>query len=571
MCQFMDFRFSFEGRTERLIGTGRLVLASFSLLGIWLDPTTPSKYAFVAYPLLISYVLYAAVVTLVVWASHVPLVRLRIVTHIVDVVMFSLFVYFIEGPTSPFFAYFVFAIVCATLRWQWRGALWTAVAVLAAFLGIGFYASEILQDQPTFELDRFIIRSVYLAVVAALLGYLGVHESQRRIQLSNLAAWPRTPLLEFEKAVSQILEQAGNILEAPRVLLAWEESEEPWLHLVMFSGGQLQWSRKPSGIFNPMVAASLDGNSFFCQDVRTSTAVVVYVNSAEVRRWHGEPLNHEMKKLFNIRSVLCVTVLGENLKGRLFFLDKSFLTSDDVVLADVVASQVAMSMDLFYYVQGLQRLAATEERIRLAGDIHDGVLQSLTAAGFQLQATLQVLDENPQAAREHLRAIQDLIVQEQRDLRALVEEAKLARMVPSETDCRLVDLLERLARTVEQQWSLRVELKMVGSDKNVSATLRREIYRIVRESLINATRHSQGSMARVEVEFENHHVHISVSDNGCGFPFRGHYDQAALTTMGLGPTMLKNRIAFLGGSLSIHSADSGARLEITLPLSHGEN
>lgn len=562
----MDLRFPFEERTERIIAAGRVVLASFSLIAIWLDPTTPTRYATLAYPLLIGYVLYAVVVTLVVWSSHGPLVRLGLLTHIFDLVMFSLLMYFIEGPTSPFFAYFVFAIVCATLRWQWRGTLWTAVVAVVAFLGIGFYASEFLRD-PAFELDRFIIRSVYLAVVAALLGYLGAYESQRRSQLAQLAAWSRTPILALEKVVHQVLEQAQAILKAPRLLWVWEESEEPWLHVLMFCEGRLEWSRQPPETFRPMVAASLDGKSFFSQNVQTSTAVIVDVYSSEVQRWHGQPLSRELVERFNITSVLSVNVSGENLKGRFFLLDKSSFTSDDVILTNVVAGQAAVSMDLFYFLQRLQQLAAMDERMRLAHDLHDGVLQSLTATGLQLQATLQILDANPDAVREQLERIQNLIFQEQRDLRSFVEELKLATLVSNQADFKVDQLLEDLARRMERQWGLRVEIAMVGSDTQVPVAMGREIYHVVREGVVNAARHSHGSVAQVELEIKDHQVHIRVSDNGLGFPFRGDYDQAALTAMGMGPTMLKSRIASLAGSLSIHSSACGARLEITLPLS----
>jgi signal transduction histidine kinase len=561
----MDFRFSFEGRTERLITAGRVILALFSLIAIWLDPTTPSRYAILAYPLLIAYVLYAVIVALVVWASHGPMARLRLATHIFDVLMFSLFIYFIEGPTSPFFAYFVFAIVCATLRWQWQGTLWTAVAVLTAFLGIGYYASEILQDS-AFEVDRFIIRSVYLAVVAALLGYLGAYESQRRTQLAQLAAWSRTPLLALEKVVQQVLEQAAAILKVPRLLLLWEESEEPWVHIAAFSEGRMQLRREAPGSFQPIVAEALESKNFFSQDVRSSTAVIVEASSSEIQRWRGEPVNRELADYFNIKSVLSVRVLGENLNGRFFVLDKSSPTSDDINLADVVAGQAAVSMDLFYFLQRLQQFAAKEERIRLAQDLHDGLLQSLTATGLKLQAVLKVLDANPGAVRKQLRALQDLIFQEQRDLRSFVEEMKLATLTPDDLDFRVAELLTELGRRVERQWGFRVELTVAGSDAQVTAAMSREIYHVVREALVNAARHSQGSLARAEVELEPDRVRITVSDNGVGFPFRGFYDQATLTALGLGPTMLKSRIASMEGSLSIHSGESGTRLEIILPL-----
>jgi signal transduction histidine kinase len=566
----MDFRFSFEERTERLITAGRVILASFSLVAIWLDPTTPSRYASIAYPLLIAYILYAMILTLVVWGSHGPFIRLRLLTHVFDLIIFSLFIYFIEGPTSPFFVYFIFAIVCGTLRWQWRGTLWTAVIALAAFLAIGFLASEFMHD-PAFELDRFIIRSVYLAVVAALLGYLGAYESQRRSQLAQLAAWSRTPILVFEKLVNQILEQAQAILKAPRLLWVWDESDEPWLHTAMFAEGRLQWSRHSPETFQPLVAASLERQSFFSQDVRTSTAVIVDASSYETHRWYGEPLSPELVKHFDITCVLAVSVSGENLQGRFFLLDKSSFTSDDVILANVVAGQAAASMDLFYFLQRLQQLAAREERMRLAHDLHDGVLQSLTATGFQLQAALQVLDANPHAVREQLQRLQHLIFEEQRDLRSFVEELKLATLTSSGTEFKLNQVLEELAHRVEREWGLQVNVDVAGSDMQVTAGMAREIYQVVREGLVNAARHSQGSAAQVELKLTDRQVQISVADNGVGFPFRGKYDQAALTKMGVGPAMLRSRISSLDGSLTIHSGEFGARLEISLPLSRLEN
>jgi signal transduction histidine kinase len=565
----MEYHFSFEGRTERLISSGRIVLAFFSLIAVWLDPTTPPRYASVAYPLLIGYVAYALIVAFIVWTPRGPLTRIRVVTHICDLVMFSLFIYFIEGPTSPFFAYFVFAILCATLRWQWRGALWTAIATLVTFVGIGFYASKILQD-PAFEVDRFIIRAVYLAVVGVLLGYLGMYESQRRGQLAQLAAWSRTPHLELEKVASQVLGQAAAILKTPRIVLLWEEPEEPWLHLVLFSRGRLEWSREPPGRFPWIVAAPLEGKSFFSQNVRGATAVIVHASSSAVQRWYGEPLNRDLVSRLNMENVLAVNLLGENLRGWMFFLDKASVTADEIILAEVVAGQAAASMDLFYFMQQLQQMAAKDERMRLAHDLHDGVLQSLTATGLGLQAALQVLDANPGAVRQQLRQIQDLIFQEQRDLRSFVEELKLATLAPAESEVKVRQILADMAKRVERQWGLRVEIQIAGAEAPLPAALGREIYHLVREGLVNAGRHSHGSMARAEVEIEERRVRISVWDNGVGFPFHGHYDHAALTATGLGPAMLKSRIASLAGSLSIQSSQSGARLDISLPLSKGE-
>lgn len=561
----MKSQFFFEGRTERLIAVGRLVLASFSLLAIWLDPSTPAKHVAITYGTLSAYVVYALIMTVVVWGSYGPFVEFRLVTHVLDLAIFSIFMYLTEGPTSPFFVYFIFSILAATLRWQWRGTLWTAAAALTAFIGMGIYATVVLEN-PAFELNRFIIRSVYLTVVAALLGYMAVHESQRRSQLFKLAAWPRDPLLDVEKVASQVLEQAGSILRAPRVLMAWEESEEPWLYLGMFSNGRLHWSRKPPGSFGPLVDPSLEDRSFFSQDVGSSAAVVLDPSSSELRRWQGMPLNREVREVFQIQSALSVRLSGENLTGRLFFLDRSSLTSDDLVLAEVVGGQVAVSMDLYYFLQRLQRVTALGERVRLARDLHDGILQSLAATGLQLQAILEAPQSDSEESRKRLQTVQDLIVQEQRDLRSFIEQSKLATIVSSEMDFKLGPLLEQLGKTTERQWSLSINIKLDDSESKVPATLAREIYHIVREGLVNAARHAQASAASVELGIEDREVRINVSDNGRGFPFKGFYDQATLTKTGMGPAMLQSRIASLKGSLGIHSSESGARLDIRLPI-----
>ncbi|MDP2606348.1 MAG: histidine kinase [Deltaproteobacteria bacterium] len=266
--------------------------------------------------------------------------------------------------------------------------------------------------------------------------------------------------------IKQVLAQAAHSLEAPRVLMAWEEPDEPWLYQVLFSHGELYENRWPPGKFNSLVAASLEGKSFFSRDVRDLAAVVVDASSSDTRRWHGKPLNRELGKLFNVKSVLSVSVLGENLKGRLFFLDKLSLTSKDLVMADIVAGQVVARLDAYYLLRRVQQLSVMEERMRLSRDLHDGVLQSLAAAGLQLQAALQGSKESPETAREQLEGIQGIIVKEQRNLRSFIEELK-PTLVPTERDINFENLLGQVIKTVEQGWGLSVDLRVKGVDLGI--------------------------------------------------------------------------------------------------------
>ena len=96
-----------------------------------------------------------------------------VATQILDLAAFLVFMYFTAGYSSHFFVYFTFWLVCATLRWQWRGAVWSGAVAITVFMVMSFYASGI-SENPAFDLNQFIVRGAQSIVVTALLSYLGV-------------------------------------------------------------------------------------------------------------------------------------------------------------------------------------------------------------------------------------------------------------------------------------------------------------------------------------------------------------------------------------------------------------
>ncbi|HKC47752.1 MAG TPA: sensor histidine kinase [Gemmatimonadales bacterium] len=554
-------------RAERLIATSRVVLAAFSLLAVWLDPYTPTAYGQTLYILLVGYGVFALAVAAVVWLAHVPLAQLGLGSHVLDISLFCVLTYLTEGPTSPFFTYFMFSIVSATLRWHLRGALWTAAVALVAFNGIGVYGSEVMND-PAFEENRFIIRSVYLAVMAGLLGYLGAYEDRRRREMSALAGWPWTTAREQMVPHPEILQSAARILAAPRVLLAWEEPDEPWLHLATWNSGEYRTWREAPETFQPVVAEPLAGLTFLSKDVRAQAPVILRQAPHE-RGWRGAPIHPALQERFGITAVLCLPLHGECLDGHLFALDKRGMSGDDLLLGDVVAHQVVSSMDQSLLSRRLRQAAAAEERIRLSRDLHDGVLQSLTGAALQLQTVQRLWEAEPDGARERVGAIQRLIAEEQRNLRGFIRDSQLAPAGLTTGTEGLHAGLRELVQRLEGLWGLRVTLQLDRLEEQASDALTYDLCLIVQEALVNAARHAAASDVRVDVASVDGQVHVVVTDNGRGFPFLGDYDHAALMSLGIGPVMLKQRVKSLGGTLAIRSTPAGARLDIRVPRGPG--
>ena len=104
---------------ERLITFGRLILAAFAVVAIYFDPTASGRYTELI--VVAAYLVFALARVAFVMA-RLPSQREQYLAHAVDIVCVSVLMYLTQGPTSPFFVFFTFILLSATLRWNWHGA-----------------------------------------------------------------------------------------------------------------------------------------------------------------------------------------------------------------------------------------------------------------------------------------------------------------------------------------------------------------------------------------------------------------------------------------------------------------
>jgi signal transduction histidine kinase len=280
----------------------------------------------------------------------------------------------------------------------------------------------------------------------------------------------------------------------------------------------------------------------------------------------GPPIDFEFARRHSIQSLLALTVRGETLHGRLLLLDVPDLGSDDLVLGDIVADVVASRLDQFNFVTRAEQIAITEDRLRVARDLHDGLLQSLTGAALQLETLHRLIIERPAEAQARVQDIQDLIVDNQRELRTFIHRLRPSNAAEDVIGARLIGRLNQLKERIRVQWGIDIDIHMDMAVQLLSPTFRQEVFSLLHEAIANAAKHSSAGHIEVRGEVDGGHVVLHVSDDGRGFPFLGRFNLSELTVARRGPVSLRERIASLGGDLRLDSTSGGSHLQMTIPL-----
>jgi signal transduction histidine kinase len=302
-----------------------------------------------------------------------------------------------------------------------------------------------------------------------------------------------------------------------------------------------------------------------CPDLTDEPNTVLVAASGGPSQWTGTALDRAAREKLGIRTVLSWPLRGETFNGRLFAAQKPDMIVDDLVLGEIVATLVSSRIDHAYLMKRLRYAAAVEERYHLGRDLHDGVLQSLTAVALQVRAVADLVPEQADAARQQLKELQAVLESEQRDLRLFIGELRPAGGVAPSREFVLGPRLAELCARIERVWPIRVTLRTSG-DFTGDSSLALNLYRVIHEALTNAARHSGASAVEVVLACSGASVIACISDNGRGFPFLGRRGLSELVSLKQGPVTLRERVARLDGDLVIHSTVRGSRLDITIPV-----
>jgi two-component system CheB/CheR fusion protein len=204
-------------------------------------------------------------------------------------------------------------------------------------------------------------------------------------------------------------------------------------------------------------------------------------------------------------------------------------------------------------------LAEVRERQTIARDLHDGLGQELNAVSIKLDALRGTSEARPShQALDEIAKLLEGVVREMRSLTAQLNPPVLEQL-------GLVPAIEWLAEEMRKTYRLEVELDDDFAPKPLDSVTASILFRAVRELLINVVRHAKVKIARVATRYADGHLTLEIIDEGAGFSQSGTQPGSSV---GLGLATLRERIAYIGGTLQINSErDCGTTATIKVPMS----
>lgn len=222
-------------------------------------------------------------------------------------------------------------------------------------------------------------------------------------------------------------------------------------------------------------------------------------------------------------------------------------TGDLVRLGSYLFFLVGAIREISAYWSDQARLAAIEERRKMARDLHDGLTQELAFIRSQTAAMAGGMVIPGMA--EHLAAAAE---------RALDESRHAVEALSDDHEQPLAEKLRQAAADVVNRAGAVVELE-VEPAAPVPMAARDALVRVVREATTNAVRHGQATSVIVRVTTDDACVRLTVADDGWGF-------DPAQVRAGFGLRSMNQRVEALGGTLNVDSVPGrGTTVEVILP------
>ncbi len=224
------------------------------------------------------------------------------------------------------------------------------------------------------------------------------------------------------------------------------------------------------------------------------------------------------------------------------------------------ATAVSIAIDNAHLQEQLRSVAVSKERVRIGGELHDGMAQILAYVNTKAQAVRGYLErEHPEEALGQLEQLATAARTAYTDAR----EAILALRTEVGPRRPLEEALSEFLERWEEQSGIQTELS-VDARPTLEPMVELQLLRIIQEALSNARKHSGAGAIQVTMRRVAERLQVTIADDGSGFdPYA--LQRSDFPRFGL--AIMRERAESVGGSMTVYSRPGvGTRVIIHVPL-----
>jgi PAS domain S-box-containing protein len=351
---------------------------------------------------------------------------------------------------------------------------------------------------------------------------------------------------DLNKALQQALEQTLQAIGVETGLIYLLNDEHQYFHLVAYKS-------IPPELVQKLVRQAVDGTvpgwvaqhkeSLILPDLAADPRSTAIIPAGEVLAFAGLPMRVQNR---------VVGMLGIIKPGRERF------NLEEMMLLSFIADHIGLVVDHFRLYQQVEKSAVSEERSRMARELHDSVTQSLYSASLFASGALKYVEMGQaDKTQELLIQLGQVTQQALKEMRLMVYELRSSALRSS----GLVGALQNRLDAVERRSGIKASLS-ADPLLQLPEKLEEDLYRIGLEALNNALKHANASEVALEISQPANAIRLSIRDNGNGFLFA-----ESVQSGGVGLSSMRERALRWDGSLNIITdIGAGCDVIVTIPL-----
>src|SRR5271155_1540981 len=279
----------------------------------------------------------------------------------------------------------------------------------------------------------------------------------------------------------------------------------------------------------------------------------------DVRQVEHVPWRPRLVALGVITALIVPMMISGKIEGVIGvrFTWKRTFRYEELELAQALANQAMLAVQLARLSEQSRQAAIVEERNRFARDIHDTLAQGFTGVIAQLEAARGAMSRKKMVeVSDHLERAGEMASESLREARRSVQALRPLALEEKLLTTALRDLMKRMTTGMTMKAKLTVKTK----PRKLPPEWETNLLRIGQEVLTNAMRHAGATRFDVVLVFSSRDIRVSLQDNGRGF-------DPEKTNGGFGIQGIKERVQQMGGQFSIETKEGkGTLSSIVIPL-----